>query len=296
MAVVQPDDMAVKANEILAQFRPIAPKPSSLAVSPAQQAVAEGVVATNRVLCQLQSRTCRARKHGRPTTLMPASQTSPAAKRAAPPYPLLRCATATTDAVATATRAAHVSVVVPAASAAYVPMAVREEEQQQDVPVERDLLRKLLEPTVISPRAVRPVGSTIRVECITPQTDNMTSPTAAAVSNRARAAGQRGVQGDGGPAGVPVAAASRRISGEVVLVVAEHEQAALPESAHGVPFTCTATIEWECDGKCTSVSVPCDVTSLQCESRDEYLFIWRFHTSDADAPVSSRSGEMSESS
>ncbi|KAK3127578.1 hypothetical protein QOZ80_7AG0575280 [Eleusine coracana subsp. coracana] len=251
MAVVQPDDMAVKANEILAQFRPIAPKPSSLAVSPAQQAVAEGVVATNRVLCQLQSRTCRARKHGRPTTLMPASQTSPAAKRAAPPYPLLRCATATTDAVATATRAAHVSVVVPAASAAYVPMAVREEEQQQDVPVERDLLRKLLEPTVISPRAVRPVGSTIRVECITPQTDNMTSPTAAAVSK------------------------------SVSDVEAELE-------ADAVPVVVS-------DSSCR-VRLVNEAYKEMCESRDEYLFIWRFHTSDADAPVSSRSGEMSESS
>ncbi|GJN32913.1 hypothetical protein PR202_gb21456 [Eleusine coracana subsp. coracana] len=323
MAVVQQADMAVKANEILARFRPIAPKPSSLAVSPAQQAVAEGVVATNRVLCQLQSRPCRARKRGRPTTLAPASPTSPAAKRkrAAPPYPPLRCAAATnTDAVATATRA-----VVPASSAACVPMAAakaarEEEEKQRDVPVERDLLRKLLEPTVISPRAVRPVGSTIRVECIiTARTDDMTSPTAV---SKTAADVEAELEADAVPAvvsdsscrvrlvneaykemvGQPecpwlraVAAASRRISGEVVLVVAEHEQAALPESAHGVPFACTARIEWECDGKWTSVSVPCDVTRLQCESRDDYLFIWRFRTSDADAPVSSRSGEMSES-
>jgi hypothetical protein len=78
-----------------------------------------------------------------------------------------------------------------------------------------------------------------------------------------------------------VAAASRRISGEVVLAVAE--AASLPES-YG-----------PCDGKCASVSVPCDVTRMKCESRD-YLFVWRFRTSDAGAPVSSsRSGELSKS-
>ncbi|GJN11192.1 hypothetical protein PR202_ga29365 [Eleusine coracana subsp. coracana] len=294
MAVVQPADMAIKANEILARFRPIAPKPSSLAVSPAQQAVAEGVVATNRVLCQLQSRPCRARKRGRPTTLVPAAKR----KRAAPPYPPLRCAAATTtDAVTTATRAAHVSVVVPTSSAACVPMTAakvaREEEKQRDVPVERDLLRKLLEPTVISPRAVRPVGSTIRVESITPRTDNMTSRTAAAAVSKSAADVEAELEADAVPAVVSDSSCRVRLVNEAYKEM--HEQAALPESAHGVPFTCTATIEWECDGKCTSVSLPCDVTRLQCESRDDYLFIWKFRTSDADAPVSSRSGEMSES-
>lgn len=328
MAVVQPADMAVKANEILARFRPIAPKPSSSLA--AQAAVAEGVVgATNRVLCQLQSRPCRARKRGRPGLVPPPSPTAAAKrKRAAAPYPPLRCAAAPTDAVATATRAdAHVSVVVPAASAAAcVPVTVGSEgfvaaakvDELRDVPVERDLLRKLLEPTVISPRAVRPVGSTIRVESITRRT---TDPTAPAVSKKQTAGDvEAELEADALPAvvsdscsrvrlvneaykemvGQPecpwlraVAAASRRISGEVVLAVADAEQAALPES-HGVPLACTAKIEWECDGKCTSVSVPCDVTRLQCESRD-YLYIWRFRTSDADAPVSSRSGEMSDS-
>jgi hypothetical protein len=322
MAVVQPADMAVKANEILARFRPIAPKPSQ-AVSPVQ-AVAEGVVATNRVLCQLQSRPCRARKRGRPS-LGPASPTSAAAppapkrKRAAPPYPPLRCA-ATTDAVATATRA-HVSVVVP--GSACFPMASLPPpaagsgdvaaEEHRDVPVERDLLRKLLEPKVISPRAVRPVGSTIRVESIhraDAAFTNTVSKTAAEVeeeleadalpvvvtdpSNRVRLVNEAYKEMVGQPE-CPwlraVAAASRRISGEVVLVVAE--RASLPET-YGA-FTCTAKIEWEYDGKCTSVSVPCDVSRLQCESRD-YSFTWRFRTSDVEAPVSSRSGgEMSES-
>ncbi|TVU03940.1 hypothetical protein EJB05_50496, partial [Eragrostis curvula] len=328
MAMVQPADMAVKANEILARFRPIAPKPA-LAVSPAQ-AVAEGVaVATNRVLCQLQSRPCRARKRGRPSLAPAASPTtSPAAKRkrAAATYPPLRCAAAT-EAVATAPTRAHESVAVPAGGGACVPIAPRPpaaaisddvaEEEVRDVPVERDLLRKLLEPKVISPRAVRPVGSTIRVESIHLRATD--ADAAAAVVSKTAAEVEAELEADALPAvvsdssnrvrlvndaykemvGQPecpwlraVAAASRRISGEVVLAVAvDPDQASSLPDSHGF-FACTARIEWERDGKCVSVSAPCDVSRLQCESRD-YLYTWRFRTSDADASVSSRSRETS---
>ncbi|TVU38187.1 hypothetical protein EJB05_11543, partial [Eragrostis curvula] len=329
MAMVQPADMAVKANEILARFRPIAPKPA-MAVSPAQ-AVAEGVAATNRVLCQLQSRPCRARKRGRQGLAAPAASptTSPAAKRkrAAAPYPPLPCA-ATTEAVATAPTRAHVSVAVPAGGGACVPIAPRppaaaisddvaEEEEVRDVPVERDLLRKLLEPKVISPRAVRPVGSTIRVESIHLRATD--ADAAAAVVSKTAAEVEAELEADALPAvvsdssnrvrlvndaykemvGQPecpwlraVAAASRRISGEVVLAVAvDPDQASSLPDSHGF-FACTARIEWERGGKCTSVSAPCDVSRLQCESRD-YLYTWRFRTSDADASVSSRSRETS---
>jgi hypothetical protein len=328
MAMVQPADPAVKANEILARFRPIAPKPT-LAAAPVAQAAAEGVVAANRVLCQLQSRPCRARKRGRPTVVPPASPKSPAQpaakrKRAAAPYPPLRCA-ATTDAVATATRAAHVSVVVPGSPclplASLPPAATVAGDlvkvaptEERDVPVERDLLRKLLEPKVISPRAVRPVCSTIHVERI----HRTGAACAAAVSvSKTAAEVEAELEADELPAvvsdssnrvrlvndaykamvGQPecpwldaVAAASRRISGEVVLGVAD--DSSLPESHH--MFTCTAKIEWEYDGKLTSISAPCDVSRLLCESRD-YLFTWRFRTADADASVGRRSGETSDS-
>ena len=87
MAMVQPADTAVKANEILAWFQPIAPKPTlaaaAVAASLVVQATAEGVVAAN-----------------------------------------------------------------PRASAGAENLAAAE---ARDVPVERDLLRKLLEPKVISP-------------------------------------------------------------------------------------------------------------------------------------------------
>ncbi|OEL13490.1 hypothetical protein BAE44_0025490 [Dichanthelium oligosanthes] len=327
MALVQPADRAVKANEILARFRPIAPKPAlAAAASPVAQAAAEGVVAANRVLCQLQSRPCRARKRGRPTVVpvSPKSAAQPAVKRkrAGAPYPPLRCA-ATTDAVATATRA-HVSVVVPGSAclplASLPTLATGAEDlakvaaEERDVPVERDLLRKLLEPKVISPRAVRPVCSTIHVECIH-RTDATCTPVAV---SKTAAEVEAGLEADALPVvvsdssnrvrlvndaykemvGQPecpwldaVAAASRRISGEVVLVVAG--ESPLPESYD--MFTCTARIEWEHGGKGSSISAPCDVSRLQCESRADYLFTWRFRTADADASVGRRSGETSDS-
>ena len=322
MAMVQPADPAVKANEILARFRPIAPKPAlaAAAASPVAQAAAEGVVAANRVLCQLQSRPCRARKRGRPNVVpvSPKSPAQPAAKRkrAAAPYPPLRCAAAT-DAVATATRA-HVSVVVP--GSACLPLEslppadtvaedlVKVAAEERDVPVERDLLRKLLEPKVISPRAVRPVFSTIHVECIR-RTDatctDAVSKTAAEVEAELEADALPAVVSDSGNrvrlvndaykemVGQPecpwldaVAAASRRISGEVVLQV---DVAALLPEPHEV-LTCTARIEWEYGGKYTSIMAPCDVSRLLCESRD-YLFTWRFRTADADVSVGRRSGD-----
>ncbi|KAJ1291646.1 hypothetical protein BS78_02G331600 [Paspalum vaginatum] len=331
MAMVQPADPAVKANEILARFRPIAPKPA-LAAAPVAQAAAEGVVAANRVLCHLQSRPCRARKRGRPTTVVPVSpkpgaQTAAKRKRpAAAPYPPLRCSAATaTDAVATATRV-HVSVVVPGSACLHLaslppPAAgasealAKEAAEERDVPVERDLLRKLLEPKVISPRAVRPVCSTIHVECIRRGDASCTavvSKTAAEVeaeleadalpavvtdsSNRVRLVNDAYKEMVGQPE-CPwldaVAAASRRISGEVVLVVSEPSP--LPET-YGV-FTCTARIGWGYDGKCTAVYAPCDVSRLQCESRD-YHFAWRFRNAadaDADAAVGRPFGGKSES-
>ncbi|XP_062187437.1 uncharacterized protein LOC133890848 [Phragmites australis] len=327
MAMVQQADMAVKANEILARFRPIAPKPALAGASPAH--AADGVVAANRVLYQLQSRPCRARKRSRPTVVpvSPMSAAQPAAKRkrAAATYTPLRCAAAT-EAVDTATRA-HVSFVVPGSAclpvASLPPASVGDEdlarlspkaaaEAERDVPVERDLLRKLLEPKVISPRALRPVGSIIHVESI-----HRTDSTCTAVASKTAAEVEDELEADALPAAVSdssnrvrlvndaykemvgqpecpwldaVAAASKRISGEVVLVVAE--PVSLPKT-YGV-FTYTAKIEWEYDGKCTSISAPCDVSRLQCDSRD-YLFTWRFRTADAGPTVSHRSGEMSES-
>uniref|UniRef100_A0A0D3GSW8 DUF7950 domain-containing protein n=1 Tax=Oryza barthii TaxID=65489 RepID=A0A0D3GSW8_9ORYZ len=212
MAMVQPVDMAVKANEIMARFRPIAPKP-----------------------------------------------------------------------------------VLPAAAAGVTGGG--------DGAAARDLLRKLLEPKVISPRAVRPVGSTIHVESVHIDVGRTAAAAAAAAPKTAEEV-EAELESDSLPAvvsdssnrvrlvndaykrmvGQPecpwldavATAASRRISGEVALVVSEPAAAAaaaLPETCKG--FSCSAKIAWERDGKWSSVHAPCDVTRLQCESRD-YVFAWRF--------------------
>lgn len=326
MAMVQQVDMAVKANEIMARFRPIAPKPA-MPTSPAGQAGdGDGVVATNRVLCQLQSSPCQARKRGRPS-VVPVSPPVAAKRKRAPGTPApLRCAAATDAVVATTTRA-HVSVALSGCACLHFsslspasagsgdltrlsPKVAAAAEEERDVPVERDLLRKLLEPKVISPRAVRPVGSTIHVEYIVHGAVDVgctaASKTAQEVeaeletdalpavvsdsSNRVRLVNDVYKKMVGQPVcpwldAVAAAAASRRISGEVALVVAE--PATLPEFRGG--FSCTAMIEWERDGKRASIRVLCDVSRLQCESRD-YLFTWRFRTA-GDAYVSHRAGD-----
>lgn len=325
MAMVQPVDMAVKANEIMARFRPIAPKPVLPAAAAGVTGGGDGaaaVAATNRVLCQLQSRPCRARKRGRPSVVPPVSPPAGAKRKRAPAYPVpvapLRCA-----AVATATRARVSVVVVPAPESAggvsalapvspsagdstrLSPTVVEVEDEDEErgvVLVERDLLRKLLEPKLLEPRAVRPVGSTIHVESVHIDVGRTTAAAAAAAPKTAEEV-EAELESDSLPAvvsdssnrvrlvndaykrmvGQPecpwldavATAASRRISGEVALVVSEPAAAAaaLPETCKG--FSCSAKIAWERDGKWSSVHAPCDVTRLQCESRD-YVFAWRF--------------------
>ncbi|KAF0908366.1 hypothetical protein E2562_025046 [Oryza meyeriana var. granulata] len=332
MAMVQPVDMTVKANEILARFRPIAPKPVLPAATGGD---GTAVVTTSRVLCQLQSRPCRARKRGRPSVVPPVSPPAGAKRKRAPAYPVpvapLRCAAAATDAVvATATRA-HVSVVVPGSAGGLSPLApvspasasggdptrlsptmveVEEEDEERGVVlVERDLLRKLLEPKVISPRAVRPVGSTIHVESVhidagrtaaAPKTAEeveaeLESDALPAVvsdsSNRVRLVNDAYKRMVGQPEcpwlDAVATAASRRISGEVALVVAEPAPP-LPETCKG--FSCSAKIAWERDGKWSSVHAPCDVSRLQCESRD-YVFTWRFRTAGDACTTHRRAGD-----
>ncbi|XP_047062859.1 uncharacterized protein LOC124670394 [Lolium rigidum] len=310
MAMVQPVDMAVKANQILARFRPIAPKPAALPTSPAIDGAA--AVAANSVLCHLQSRPCRARKRGR-TTVPPVSPSSSAKRNKRPVYPMpLRCAAAAaTDAVvATATRA-HVSVAIPPTACMSLPSlspgaaGEDDEEEERDVPVERDLLRKLLEPKVISPRAVRPVGSTIHIASIVVHgacTTTATSKTAEEVEaeleadalpavvsdsgNRVRLVNDKYKEMVGAPECPWLGALARRISGEVALVVPPQQT----DTSGG--FSCTAKIEWERGGgERASVHAACDVTRLHCDSRD-YIYAWRFRTADASSSVSShRSGD-----
>ncbi|CAO2833921.1 unnamed protein product [Amaranthus hypochondriacus] len=63
-----------------------------------------------------------------------------------------------------------------------------------------------------------------------------------------------------------------RISGEVMLNGLE---SGLPVSSNG--FSCWVRIEWEIDGKKNCVNAFSEVMKLACFSKD-YLFSWRFHT------------------
>ena len=182
------------------------------------------------------------------------------------------------------------------------------------IPEERDLLQQLQGPpagttNVISPRPVRPVGSSITVRCLrddpspTPEIqilkkpeeveEEMESETLPAVisdsNNKIRMANSAYKEMVGQPecpwlnsmvtGGASVG--GNRISGEVMLQLSESK---VPFSCNG--FSCWASIEWGSAGNKSSVNAFCDATRLACESKD-YIFTWRFHTNTAEG--SSRS-------
>ncbi|KAI0493176.1 hypothetical protein KFK09_027452 [Dendrobium nobile] len=70
---------------------------------------------------------------------------------------------------------------------------------------------------------------------------------------------------------------SRRINGEVMLEFSG-DSARPPPSLNG--FSCRVKIEWACNGRKAFVDAPCDVIRVYCESK-EYLFTWKFHIGEA---------------
>ncbi|OVA05889.1 hypothetical protein BVC80_1701g28 [Macleaya cordata] len=69
--------------------------------------------------------------------------------------------------------------------------------------------------------------------------------------------------------------ACKRIGGEVMLDLSNSR---VPISSNG--FSCRVRIEWGTNGQKSSISAPCNVMKLFCESKD-YLFTWRIHTREA---------------
>ncbi|XP_078430334.1 uncharacterized protein LOC144702243 [Wolffia australiana] len=65
---------------------------------------------------------------------------------------------------------------------------------------------------------------------------------------------------------------SKRINGEVML---DLSGSAVPTSSNR--FSCSVTIEWACNGRRTFIRAPCDVNKLFCESKN-YYFAWRIRT------------------
>ncbi|KAG2692389.1 hypothetical protein I3760_08G051700 [Carya illinoinensis] len=188
-----------------------------------------------------------------------------------------------------------------------------------EIPEEKDLLQQLQGPrsssstNVIAPQAIRPVGSSIFVGCIsedpslTPAAqvlhtkkpeeveEEVESETLPAVvsdsNNKVRMANSAYKEMVGQPEcswldsmvasdGRSGGNCSKRIGGEVMLRLSD---SGVPVSSNG---SCWVTIEWGAEGKKRSVDAFCDVIRLSCGSKD-YLFTWRFHTHSKEASRSS---------
>lgn len=320
-----------KIKEIMARYRPIAPMP---AMPPAPILDDPPIKSCNASTpLYLQSRPCRVRKRGRPSLA-----SFQVGKR---PKPLI-CPLNSVDAVAMTTR---VNSFVPYTTQVPVPIhgfpsvpvssakipakssetskdpltlslvscsgsgSINATEIKRDVPVEKDLLKKLREPKennapqlirpiVLVPQPVRPVGSSIFVGCIDPIVSSVISgpisktpgeveqdmeaetlPTVISDSqNKVRLTNSAYKALVGQPECLwletLVKNPCKRINGGVKLVA---PNSMMPTKATG--FTCRVKIEWALDGIRNYVCAPCDVRRLHCDSRD-YLFIWKFRTSE----------------
>lgn len=170
----------------------------------------------------------------------------------------------------------------------------------QAMPRELDFMAQLKEPvkrTVISPRAVRPIGSKIIVDGVIENSIHVVPVLKGSAdvdkeveaeevpvivfdsSNRVRLANSAYMEMVGQPeccwldcVGLKdCGGACRRIGGEVAIQFADSESK-MP--VHG--FKCGVKIEWEKDGKKSCVDASCEGVKLECKGKD-YQFLWRFH-------------------
>ncbi|KAK9740421.1 hypothetical protein RND81_03G033900 [Saponaria officinalis] len=157
-------------------------------------------------------------------------------------------------------------------------------------------------PSVISPRPVRPVGSTISIvgpigedlEAVpilktaeTVEAEVETEALPAVISDRANKvrvvnSAYKELVGQPECPWLDSMVSGRRISGEVMINY---------NSGFGVPvaarkgFNCWVRIEWESEGKKKNVNAFCEVMRMACESKD-YVFYWRFHTREVSPSAS----------
>ncbi|XP_010942767.1 uncharacterized protein [Elaeis guineensis] len=182
MAMLQSAVDVAKTHEIMARFRPIAPKPAlpPLSDGPSDHHSPSPSFASATAALHLRARPCRARKRGRSTLaslpskrprtpffprLLPS--TTPAQLGLARGLPLLPTfSTPEKPPIKTSGDLLTLSLLPPTPSPDVdrdlVPVA-----PQRGIPVERDLLQKLQQPKVIVPQPVRPVGSSITIGPIT---------------------------------------------------------------------------------------------------------------------------------
>ncbi|KAL5706737.1 hypothetical protein ACHQM5_024865 [Ranunculus cassubicifolius] len=294
-----------KTDAILSRYRPIAPKPPLVEGPPTPENTQQSPFSKNNP-SYIVPKPCRNRKRGSKSGYLPS-------KKAKTP-PQLGLFSHGFPPLAARGEKALTLVTLP-----YLPYPSSSSHKSQ-VPQEMDLLQCLLHATeiappppshtfksfgnggiaanVISPQAIRPVGSSISVECIqeNPKCDSPTNcvlkraeeveaeieldklPTIVSdSSNRVRLANSAYMEMVGQPECMwldSMNGACKRIGGKVML---EFTDSVIPVSSYD-GFTCRVKIEWgtSAQGK-SSVTAHCDVMKLSCQSKD-YLFTWRFHT------------------
>ncbi|CAN4122546.1 unnamed protein product [Withania somnifera] len=353
MQTLNPYPSTSKTAEIMARYRPIAPKPEA-STSPGSEDNSGGLPPNiqkspflRNVWPQLQARPTRTRKRGR-TALGPLSMkkaranyfpagqfptyhqvmtASPSYRpNVVPQYTLIPNLVPLKCGLGTPVTTPSNSVTLPLLSCTTttLPMLVETSSGEEsvgidlnlaaDVPEELDFMPQLQGPkgpSVITPQPVRPVGSSISIGCINEEAPDdggrnkksMKKPEEveeeveaealpAVVSdskNKVRLTNSAYKEMVGQPEcrwlDYMAGNACKRIGGEVMLEFVN--SCSVPMSSNG--FTCWVKIEWgAAQGKKNSVKAFCSAVKLACQTKD-YVFEWRFHTTEDDAPESAAS-------
>ncbi|CAN4092168.1 unnamed protein product [Withania somnifera] len=341
-----------KTAEIMARYRPIAPKPEA-PTSPVSEDNSGGLPPNiqkspflRNVWPQLQARPTRTRKRGRtalgPPSIkraranyLPAGQfptyhqvitASPSYRpNVVPHYTLIPNLVPLKCGLGAPVTTPSSSITLPhlSCTTTTIPVLVEKSPEEEgrgidlnlaaDGPEELDFMLQLQGPiakgpSVITPQPVRPVGSSISIGCINEEAPDdggrnkksMKKPEeveeeveAEALpafisdsNNKVRLTNAAYKEMVGQPEcswlDYMVGNACKRIGGEVMLEFGD--SCSVPMSSNG--FTCWVKIEWgAAQGKKHSVKAFCNAVKLACQSKD-YVFEWRFHTTDDDAPES----------
>nr|GMD99465.1 translation initiation factor IF-2-like [Ipomoea batatas] len=174
-------------------------------------------------------------------------------------------------------------------------------EAAAEAPEESNFMPPQLQTVIITPHPVRLIGSTVFVGCIIHSDPPAPAPASlktaedveseaeavalpvlvSDVNNKVRLANSAYKEMVGQPECrwldrlPPFQSPCKRICGEVAIQFSD--SCNLPVSSNR--FTCWVRMEWSNNGKKTTVGAFCDAVKLACQSKD-YLFQWRFHTSD----------------
>ncbi|KAK4348309.1 hypothetical protein RND71_031064 [Anisodus tanguticus] len=359
MQILNPHPSTSKTAEIMARYRPIAPKPEAPTSPVTDENNPSGLPPNiqkspflRNVWPHLQARPTRTRKRGR-TALGPPSMkrdranyfpsagqfptyhqvmaASPAYRpNVVPQFTLIPNLVPFKCGLGTHVTTPANSITLPLLSCTTTTLPILMEENTSgeeirgidlnlaaDVPEELDFMPQFQgpkSPAVITPQPVRPVGSSISIGCINEEevpdgggTNKKFMKKPEEVEEEVEAEALPAVISDSNNkvrltnsaykemVGQPECCwldymvginASKRIGGEVMLEFSD--SCSVPMSSDG--FTCWVKIEWGADaqGKKNSVKAFCNAVRLACQSKD-YVFEWRFHTTDDDAPESASS-------